>query len=338
MKKIDILILSLVMLFSFSYLLAHAPKAKADIWGANHTAAILKQTLENVQRQIEGVLLATLKNTAATALNSQVASLVGGSSVDDSKIITDWQKYLYDEPLEKTRIYMDSYLATVRGGRNSSNYKGAAASYSQYLDEYTRSNLYSLSDQKIYSSNAEEIVPDMAAALDSGSIRAYHTYFSSDFHNPIGSALMAQEVEMKMYELYKEEQVLKATSHGYKPVETKDGKTVLPGDTIGNIVSNVQDIGNKIIATSNNPAELASGVILSFVNKTITSLLQKGLGTIQSSIESEVANVVHQVDDQLEVITTTAGTLEQYSSEVKQQVNTTIDSTADGAQAVPISI
>ncbi|MEI9966488.1 MAG: hypothetical protein WDN67_02455 [Candidatus Moraniibacteriota bacterium] len=60
------------MLVLFASLVS-APAAHASAWGEALAAALMKQALENIQRQIESAVLGTLKVAAVQVLNSQVA-------------------------------------------------------------------------------------------------------------------------------------------------------------------------------------------------------------------------------------------------------------------------
>ena len=75
-------------LFIFPVMPAHA-----GAWGEAIAASIMKQTMENISRTIEGALLGTLKVAAVQLLNTQVMQFVGGDG-SQPKIITDFRELL----------------------------------------------------------------------------------------------------------------------------------------------------------------------------------------------------------------------------------------------------
>lgn len=327
----------LVFFLSVGILATDVRIARADAWGMNIAAAILSNSLDLIQAQIEGVLLSTLKTAAVTLLNSSVSNMVGGSSVGDSKIITDWEDYLYEAPAENTRVYMDSYLASSTGGRNSLNYQdsgGSIGSYGMYLQDFAKPNLASYSDSTPVS-NIQDYVADPEAALEEGDLRAFNLYFSSPMNNPYGFTFVSQGVERAKYEQEMKIQETKSVSHGYKSVE-ENGQVVLPGNTIGEMVAGVQALPNQIVAQSSNPSELASGLVLSFANKAISNFMQKGIGNVSSNLLRE--GIGFAAGGQLEAITTTAGTLSQFSPEISQQLGGISGTPANASFSIPIGI
>ena len=315
------------------FLVVSAPSARADFWGMSIEATILGQSLTKIQKQIEGVTLAALKTTALNTIQSKVNSIVGGTNSTDSKIITDWQVYLYDTPRNTTKTYMTSYLTSATNGRATGNY---SSEYSLYLQSSAKGNLTTLSDSSIPTTNIEEVVSDPKTSLENGSLLAMDAYWSNPMNNPYGFTLMAQNEEQAKLEQEQQKQYTKSISHGYNSTES-NGKVILPGSTIGMIVANSQDMGNKVIASAQSPYELAGGVILSLVNKTVSGLIESGIGSVQANIQREVNGVSSNTGVQVNNISISSGTQSTYTTEVKQQTGTSgTSSSASGSSAVPI--
>jgi hypothetical protein len=100
----------------------------------------------------------------------------------------------------------------------------------------------------------------------------------------------------------------------------------------------VQDIGNKVIAAASNPGELASGVIVSLVNKTITSTIQKGIGKVQANIQREIRNVDQQVSGQLNEINSKLGPAAGFLKRVRQQTDVIVKPATNSYSATPTSV
>jgi hypothetical protein len=126
-----------------------------------------------------------------------------------------------------------------------------------------------------------------------------------------------------------QQQVVQSISHGFK---SSDG---LQGSTIGQMVADAQDVGNKLIAASQNPAELASGVIVSLVNKTITSTIQKGIGKVQANIQREIKNVDQQISGQVKEINKALGPAAGFVKDVRQQTGVIVKPATNPGAAVP---
>ncbi|NTW13636.1 MAG: hypothetical protein HGA31_01235 [Candidatus Moranbacteria bacterium] len=320
------------VIISSSTLILTAPPARADYWGMAIAATILNQSLTKIQKQIEGIMLAVLKTTAISVIQSNVNSMIGGSNASDTKIITDWQKYLYDDPTTTTKTYMTSYLTSATGGRSTGNY---SSDWSTYLQSSAKSNLITGSDATMLTSNMDEIVSNPKSSLDSGNLLAYDAYWSNPMNNPYGFTMIAQNQEQYKLSQEQQKQYVKSISHGYDSVE-KNGKVILPGSTVGQIVADSQNIGNNVIASSQSPYELASGVVLSIVNKAVTKMIQSGVGSIQANLQREVNSVTNSISSQVGTISRTSGTLSKYTTEVRQQSGTTANTAANAATAIPV--
>ncbi len=323
------------------FLIVAAPSARADAWGTNIGASILKEVMEQIREKINGVLLSVTKTAATATLSAQVESLIGGSNVGNSRIVTDWEVYLYQDPLEETGVYMDSYLTAMTSGRSASNYSTGASggSYSSYIRQYTEGNLVSMSSShSVPTTNAEEQIGDFQNEIGKGNIGAINVYFQG-VNNPFAATLAARAQEQATYESLQKIQESKAIAYGgYTGTETEDGKIVTPGSTVRDVVADVYGIGPNIIASSNNPEELIDGVVLAAVNKTVTGLFQRGLGAVRSNIQREISSVSAQLNSQVDRLTSTSGTLQQYTTGVLQQTGASSASSADPSRAVPISI
>jgi hypothetical protein len=179
-----------------------------------------------------------------------------------------------------------------------------------------------------------ELSNDPVKSTEEGDFRTISLMYSTQ-SDPFGYALRAEKFKMIADTQYQNEAQIKAMSSGYKGVQDKYGNTILPGSTIGQMVADVQDIGNKVIAASQNPAELVSGVVTSLANRMITNLIQSGLGKVQATIQREIASVDSQIMNQVNSVNRTLGRGAAYTSEVRQQVNVNLDAAGSGA-AMPI--
>lgn len=311
------------------------PQAHAGTWGEAISASFLKQMLEKVMRQIEGAMLVALKSTAVNLINSQVGQLVGGGSTGSSLVINDWKQYLYDEPEQNVQVYMEDWFAQATKGRASSaSYSNpySLASGNPTLGSYS-TRLVEGAKRSIGSSyqpmDILEISPDPETALAEGDLRTLNALFSNPMNNPFGFTLAAQRYENAVREQEQQEKIVQAISHGYR------SSPGLPGATVGQMVANAQDVGNKIIAAASNPGELVGGVITSLVNKTITNMIQKGIGNVQANMQREIGNVSRQISDQTRSLDSTLGPGAGFINEVRQQSNVIVKPATNPGAAIP---
>ncbi|NTW15496.1 MAG: hypothetical protein HGA38_03945 [Candidatus Moranbacteria bacterium] len=310
----------------------------AYAWGDAIPAAILKQTLEKIQAQIDGVLLATLKSTTISLLNTRVMSMVVGNSTKQSLIITDWRQYLYGESQQKTKLAYESTFKplTLQGRASGFNAAGSSGSYESKLSKIADLHLSGGSGTVGSTARLSELSGDPITSIGSGDFRVLSEMFSTG-SDPIGYSLRAERFVMEENAKNTQAAQVQAMASGYKGVKDANGNTILPGSTIGQIVSNVQDIGNKIIAEAQNPNELISGAIATLANRMITNVIQNGLGSIQSKLLREVASVDAQIGSRIDLASQTLGRGAAYSSEINQQRTTQISTTKQGGVA-PVGV
>lgn len=308
------------------------PTAHAGVWGESLAAASLKQMMEIIYRNIEGVLLGTLKVAATQVINTQINQLVGGGTTGQALFITNYESFLYEEPLQKTNLYMnDFFTLTSRGKYASANYVGVGniggnieGNYSSYLVNQAKNATINRSSQQPQI-NLEEYTESPRAMFAEGDWRAFNAFFSNPANNPYGYTILAEEAYQNKLAQEIEIQTVKAQSSGFKPVE-KGGQVITPSATIDSLVSNIQNMGNNIITNASNPAEFLSSVVTGMVTKTINGLIQRGIGQVQANIQREIGNVTGQVNSSVRGATQSFGPGAQFIPSVIQQTNVNVRS------------
>jgi hypothetical protein len=221
-------------------------------------------------------------------IDKAVSSFVGGSSSSDSKVITDYQDFLYGQPEEKAELFINDLLSQTTGGQSSSSYisaegfgEGSAGYKKQLVSNFTES----LKAQKGTLQNT--YIGDPGENLFSeGNLDNFNSYLSG-INNPWAFDLYAQQKYQEKLEEEKGAAQAKAIAgNGFSGVE-KDGKVITPGSLIGANMSNIMDMGNKMIAGATNPGEIITGA----VQQVIMQTLQNGIGEIQSHIGEEMQNI-----------------------------------------------
>jgi len=314
------------------------PSARADAWGANMGAALMKQMMEKVQRQIEGVLLGSLKMTAMNMLNSQVGQLIGGGASGMPRFITDWEDALYMDPVRNTELYMnDFFTLTTRGMASSANYVGTGdfgiggGNYPQYLKRVGEAAI-SGSSQKTMTLN--EYTPSPEVMFENGDWRAFDSFVSNPMNNPYGYSIAAEQAYQTKLEQEKEIARTQAIAYqGYRGTEGPGGTVTTPGSTIKSLVDNTNDIGNKIISGATNPEELLGSLAATAMNKAVNGLVQRGIGEVQSKISEQIGLSNNQARAIINGATNVLGPGAQFLPEIQREATIKIRSYSNPANA-----
>lgn len=322
----------LLLIVLIGQLVCAAPSAKAGVWGESIAAELLGQALEIVKTQLAGALLGTLKTAAISILNSQVGQMIGGNSLGEALFITDWNDFIYTKPAEQAQLFMnDFFTISTRGKYASANYVGVgdvsgsvSGNYAAYLVAGAQQAIGSdgtgeESDVPLsYDLDAYSPSPDIL--FQEGDYRGLNAFFSNPANNPFGYTLSATAYYARKMNQSIEAAKTEAQSSGFIG-KKQDGKTIAPAATIEGMLSDVENIGNNLIAAAENPGEFLSGVVSAVVNKAVTSMIQKGVGKIQANIQREVKKVDNQVVKALDKANKKLGPAAKFTKEWSQKTD-----------------
>lgn len=276
-------------------LFGFTPQAQAGAWGESIYAMLTDNIMDTISRQIEGAMLGTLKVTAIQTLNSKISQLAGGSQ---PVFITDWPKFLYTTPEQQTNVYMRNFFqVSTRGKYSNANYTGfgetgesVSGNYSGYLVSQAEKNIYGSEGGTTYDLDQYGNPNTM---FQEGDFRGINAFFKPA-NNPYGYSIIAQNAYLTELDRQKEVAKVQAQSSGFLGVQ-KNGITTTPAGSVQAMVTDVQTLGNKVLASAQNPAEFLSGVVLAVVNTTVNQVVQRGVGEVQSTIKREVEGVNNQI-------------------------------------------
>lgn len=325
---------------------ANVQQARAEAWGSAMAAAVAKQAMEEAYTEIQSAILGTLKVAAYELLHTQVGQLVGGTSVGNSMIISDWEDFVRIQPEEQTAVYMNDFFSATFQGKNSCDYVpintaniedpfvestvtacgavqegvGFVQNFPSYMEDYARRTIGGTVAEgldTIEEYTLDQYCDDPSNMFAQGNWKCFHAYFSNDYNNPYGYALQASKAYNQ--ELEKQQQIAELKSiayQGYKPQTTlsADGKeyVVTPGSLIKDIQSAVTDLGNKIIAAAESPAEFASALVTSFVTSYIQQTIRNGVGEIQNHIRGEIQDIDTRVSGEINRVVDEVGPHARY--------------------------
>lgn len=267
-------------------------KASADAWGANYAAAIMKHTLEQIDRTIQGVMIGTAKQIAARMVHQTVGKLIlGGNGGSGGPLyITNWNQYLYTDVANSANIVMNDFFTwTTRGANSAVNYaalqaEGITGSYANYLTRQAQETINgSMSRMDIQS-----YVSDPSQMFAQGNWRAFNAFVSNPANNPFGFTLMSQSVYQETLERERNKAEIQAIAYQGFKAQKSNGEVITPGSTIKDIQSQVENIGNNIIATAQHIPEIITATVI----QTTTEIIRQGIGNAQRNVQREINNVV----------------------------------------------
>ncbi len=278
--KAKILIFSFVLAISG---LLVVPYAQAGYWGEAVMAAGLKQMMEKIYDQIQGMILGALKQAAVEMINNSVGGMITGGGASGSLLISNPYDFIFGESRRKAVVSVDHFLNNMVQGRSSvSNYstrgEGIRGNYYTYLTKNAKRSI-------LPGRRPSCGIINPLKMFDEGNWRTFNRFLMPQC-NPFGIGLMTQEF------FYKTEQSNQRVAEyryiaggGFRDVES-GGRVTTPGSIVGRSVSQTQDLGNKILANAKSVPE----VIVAVVTKIITRTIKQGIGNAQRNIQKEISN------------------------------------------------
>lgn len=293
MKKI----IALQFLF-LTLLLAPQP---TYAWGDGIPGALVKQSLEQIQRGIEGTILGAIKTAAVTSIISQVDRLLGGAGVGGPRYIRNYDDYLRLQPQLEAETAVYNFLArTYRGLGSTANYSGvggrttAQGNYETQLEDNIRKGVV---NKKNYRYDLNEYCFDPTSGLYEGDFRCIDAWKNNPANNPYGSMLLAEREYQRVYDEIRYQRQVMATSSGFLPgTDPKTGQVVTPSGTIAAVYNDAKTLANKILTAAENPHELISGVVFALVNRTINTIAVKAAGAVEDVVDKTVGKAVTEIN------------------------------------------
>ena len=283
---------TIILIIFLSISLAFSPiQAKpADAWMAIPSVYI-KTMLDKIRIMINGIIVGALKQAAIQALNKSISGFVSGNGPQTSKIISNYNDFLYNEPRQKADLYINDYISQTTGGQSSSNYStegislsspaSGGAGYMSQLASMAKNNISARTTmmKPTYVGNPGDNL------FANGNMDNFNSYLSG-INNPWAYDLYVQQKYQE--KLTREQEIAKAEAlagRGYKSVKQGD-QIITPGALIETTMANALDVGNKVLAGATDPAE----VITSIVQQLIMQTMQNGIGNAKSNSQKSSTN------------------------------------------------
>lgn len=294
MKKIltiQLLVLSLVLLPQPTY-----------AWGDGIPGAILKQSMEQIQKGIEGTILGAVKTAAVTSIVSQVDRLLGGVGAGQPRFIRNYDDFLRLQPQLEAETAVHNFLArTYRSLGSTSNYNSANGSFSaqgNYETKIESTARNAVINKSTYAYDLNEYCgKDPETSLREGDLRCLDAWKNNPANNPYGAALRAEYEYQRVRDEIRYQRQIMATSSGFLPnVDPRTGQIITPSGTISAVYNDAKTLAGRIITAAQNPAELASGVVFALVNRTINTIASKAAGAVENVVDRTVGRAVTEIN------------------------------------------
>lgn len=311
-----------VIFFSVAIAISPFQAKPADAW-LEMPGQFLKQALEVLYKQIQGIIMGAAKQAAAQSILQQVSSIVGGSGGSGPMFITDYRDFLVIQSLNEANVFINDFISQTTSLRNSTNYEGFdnsgnVGSYMRQLSTLGRR------------ATSESPIPQISYRGDplkmfaNGSFKNMTSYLSG-INNPWAYELIVKKnYRSRIAESTFVRQTTSDSGLGFLGAQ-QNGKIITPGSLTKDIMANAQDLGNKIIAGASNIPE----VITSIVTSAVTQSLQNGIGSSKSYTENKSAeenkNSSGSTNTDLNAISNALKNYTSYDSAQTAAENTALD-------------
>lgn len=270
-------------------------------WGDGIPGALVKQSLEQIQRGIEGTILGAVKTAAITSIVGQVDRLLGGTGLGGPRFIRNYDDYLRLQPQLEAETAVHNFLSrTYRSLGSTANYTGVGGgseTRGNYVTKLETNARNAALNKKNYKYDLNEYCFDPETALYEGDLRCIDAWKNNPANNPYGSALRAEYEYQRVRDEIRYQRQIMATSSGFLPgTDPKTGQIIAPSGTIAAVYNDAKTLANKVLAAAQNPQELVSGVVFALVNRTINTIASKAAGAVEDVVDKTVGKAVTEIN------------------------------------------
>ncbi|MCI0531422.1 MAG: hypothetical protein L0Y74_05690, partial [candidate division Zixibacteria bacterium] len=163
--------------------------------------------------------------------------------------------------------------------------------YANYLVEQAKSDLYD--GECLYTFDEYGSSPhETFAEGDWASLNGY----TQPCNNKFSMELAAEKVSGIKVAQENQKALAQSIAYGGYKAKTDEatGQVTTPGSTIKDVIQGVQDLGNKVVAAAQNPAQLLASMVTAAGNIAVQTI-QNGILQVGASVEGEMAQVGAQV-------------------------------------------
>lgn len=312
-KYFRALVLGILLCTSFTF---YTPSAQATfMWGTlDMVGDIWKQMAEVIYTEITNAIKASAKMAAIKQATSMIESLLYGGSGSSQRNISDFNKFLIEDPSELAVTYGQDFLTNTLRGTASGDYTSSGGGeLSQMIQSAGESVIDSWEGKDTPTVDYAEHCGDISGGnyFADGNFKCFSAIMSNSVNTPIGMALAVDKATAEKYIQEKEVALLKATSSGVLPEIGSDGRVKLPRSIVEEI--QLQQITLPLESLANGDSSVFSSMIQSFAVSLIVGVVERGLGEVEESVDKNVKSFSKQYEKEYDNMTKKTGPASNYS-------------------------
>lgn len=273
--------------------------ARADFWGTNWSATILKQTLEVTYEQIQATLVATLKMQAIRTIQSRMMSLIGGGGGGQPQIVTNWRETIYGSANKEASLVVKDYFTSTKSGIGTGGQKIVSAGEQMYntdptsvrptIDQYVREGRVEKIFDKNYTPNPTQ------ALVDLSKMRNYPIFYTATAQGlyaiEYGEKSGAESAKNIAYGGYKGKDSSQNTSPTDKSGGVKEEKISMPGSSLRDTFTKVTNMPTDMISLARTVPE----IVAAMVTQMLTQMINRGFSMVNQQIDRQINVIRGQV-------------------------------------------
>ena len=261
--------------------------------------ASYKQMLEEIRDQIVKAIEASAKMMAIKQATSVIETLLyGGNS--SPRNIKNFQKFLIQDPRDKTITYAQDFLTNslrgttsgdytpANGGSGSNDLSAAIKAAGESVIKEWQGGSFNYDAYRSACSNTTNYFAD-------GNFDCYDAIINTAM--PFKMALDMDAIMTAKYQQEKETAALEATSSGVLPAKNEKGDIINPSSVVEEI--QLQRITLPLEALANGDSKAFSSLIQSFAVNLIVSVVERGLGEVEASVDENINAFERQYSEQM---------------------------------------
>ncbi len=279
-----------ILIISFFLIITPHP-ARADVWGANWEAALLKEMLEEAYLKIKESVIAALKMNAIRMIQSQLMSVMGGGGAGGAQIVTNWRQTIYGSADREARLVVNDYFSSTKSGAGGMGgqkivsagekmYNTDPTSVRPTIDRYVQGGDVSKIFDKNYTPNPAQALNDLSK------MRNYPAFY----------ALTAEGLYAVNYGEKAGSEAAKNIAYGgVKGTGDTGGKTggklggqekiTMPGSVKRDVFSQIMNMPTNMVALSRSIPEIVAGM----VTQMLSQMINRGFSMMNSQINSQMS-------------------------------------------------
>lgn len=280
MIKIKKIILTITMAgFLFSMF---TPKiARADMWGQNLAATLMKQVLEEAFLVLRNTILQTLKQEASSMIKGTIEKSVAGS------VVSDYEDFIFGAAQVAAGDMLDDFFAVLQEGVSTSE-RDMLRNIEQTISKQISPEKPKVTLNEVV--NSSDPIGDVFNQTVGGGVGALMEYQFGEYNNSTNAYVNTKErIEIRANQIAQAQQTEVLAGSGFST--TTDGGKVIPGKISQEIIAAAEIMPIEMI---NNASSLEE-VIASFAVSAVNSFVKSGISVVSKPINNEIRKISRNV-------------------------------------------